>query len=36
MGVPVRQSVKVGSYILRQRLARRDKYALVMELEPLF
>jgi hopanoid biosynthesis associated radical SAM protein HpnH len=36
MGVPVRQSVKVGSYILRQRLARREKYALVLELEPLF
>ena len=36
MAVPVRQSVKVGSYILRQRLQRRDKYALVLELEPLF
>jgi hopanoid biosynthesis associated radical SAM protein HpnH len=36
MAVPVRQSVKVGSYILRQRLHRRDKYALVLELEPLF
>jgi hopanoid biosynthesis associated radical SAM protein HpnH len=36
MPVPIRQSAKVGSYILRQRLARRDKYALVLELEPLF
>ncbi len=36
MAVPVRQSVKVGAYILRQRLARRDKYALVLELEPLY
>jgi len=34
--VPLRQSVKVGSYILRQRLKRRDKYALVLELEPLY
>src|SRR5437763_1638156 len=36
MAVPVRQSVKVGAYIARQRLARRDKYALVLELEPLY
>ncbi|MBV8989805.1 MAG: adenosyl-hopene transferase HpnH [Solirubrobacterales bacterium] len=36
MAVPLRQSVKVGSYIARQRLARREKYALVLELEPLF
>jgi hopanoid biosynthesis associated radical SAM protein HpnH len=36
MAVPVRQSVKVGSYILAQRLRRREKYALVLELEPLF
>jgi hopanoid biosynthesis associated radical SAM protein HpnH len=36
MAVPIRQSAKVGAYIMRQRLARRDKYALVLELEPLF
>jgi hopanoid biosynthesis associated radical SAM protein HpnH len=36
MPVPIRQSVKVGSYIARQRIARRDKYALVLELEPLY
>jgi hopanoid biosynthesis associated radical SAM protein HpnH len=36
MPVPVRQSLKVGAYIMRQRLARRDKYALVLELEPLY
>src|SRR6266700_3122347 len=36
MPVPVKQSIKVGSYIVRQRIARRDKYALVIELEPLF
>ena len=36
MPVPVRQSIKVGSYIARQRIARRDKYALVLELEPLY
>jgi hopanoid biosynthesis associated radical SAM protein HpnH len=36
MPVPLRQSIKVGSYIVRQRIARRDKYALVLELEPLY
>ena len=36
MPVPLRQSVKVGGYILGQRLRRREKYALVLELEPLF
>jgi hopanoid biosynthesis associated radical SAM protein HpnH len=36
MPVPIRQSIKVGSYIARQRIARRDKYALVLELEPLY
>ena len=36
MPVPIRQSVKVGAYVMRQRLARRDKYALVLELEPLY
>src|SRR5213082_494281 len=36
MAVPIRQSAKVGAYILSQRLRRREKYALVLELEPLF
>jgi hopanoid biosynthesis associated radical SAM protein HpnH len=36
MAVPVRQSVKVGSYIVSQRIKRHEKYALVLELEPLF
>jgi hopanoid biosynthesis associated radical SAM protein HpnH len=36
MGVPLRQSLKVGSYIVGQRLRGREKYALVLELEPLF
>lgn len=36
MAVPLRQSAKVGAYIVSQRLRRRDKYALVLELEPLF
>jgi hopanoid biosynthesis associated radical SAM protein HpnH len=36
MPVPLRQSAKVGAYIVSQRLRRREKYALVLELEPLF
>jgi hopanoid biosynthesis associated radical SAM protein HpnH len=36
VAVPLRQSVKVGAYILGQQLRRREKYALVLELEPLF
>src|SRR6266496_4414648 len=36
MPVPFRQSVRVGTYLARQRLARRDKFPLLVELEPLF
>jgi hopanoid biosynthesis associated radical SAM protein HpnH len=36
VSVPLRQSIRVGSYILRQKLAGRDKYPLLLELEPLF
>ncbi len=36
MGVPVSQMWTVASYILRQRLAGRRRYPLVLMLEPLF
>ena len=36
MGIPFRQQIRVGAYILKQRLKRRDKYPLVLMLEPLF
>jgi hopanoid biosynthesis associated radical SAM protein HpnH len=36
VGVPLRQQIRVGSYILGQRLRGRDKYPLVLMLEPLF
>jgi len=36
MGVPLRQSVKVGVYMARQKLAGREKFPLIVELEPLF
>ncbi|MPZ22767.1 MAG: adenosyl-hopene transferase HpnH [Dehalococcoidia bacterium] len=36
MAVPLRQSVAVGAYILKQKLRRRARYPLVLMLEPLF
>ena len=36
MPVPVRQQLKVGWYLARNRLARRERFPLVVELEPLF
>src|SRR6059036_1679464 len=36
MAVPLRQSLRVAGYLARQRLARRDKFPLLLELEPLF
>ena len=36
MSVPLRQVVKVGAYVVRQHLAKRKRYPLVLMLEPLF
>jgi hopanoid biosynthesis associated radical SAM protein HpnH len=36
MGIPLLQSAQIGAYVLRQKLTRRDKYPLVLMLEPLF
>ena len=36
MAIPLRQQMRVGAYILKQRLLGRDKYPLVLMLEPLF
>jgi hopanoid biosynthesis associated radical SAM protein HpnH len=36
MSVPLSQMFTVGSYVLRQQLARRKRYPLVLMLEPLF
>jgi hopanoid biosynthesis associated radical SAM protein HpnH len=36
MSVPFRQSVRIGGYLLRQKLARRTYFPLIVELEPLF
>ena len=36
MGIPMRQAARVGAYLVRQKLAGRKKFALTLELEPLF
>ena len=36
MAVPLRQAVRTGAYLARQRLARREKFPLLVELEPLY
>jgi len=36
MPIPLRQSLKIGTYLAKQKLARRDKFPLIVELEPLF
>src|SRR5215469_10015077 len=36
MSVSMRQSMRIGSYLMRQKLARKSKFPLLVELEPLF
>src|SRR5271163_2510534 len=36
MQIPFFKEMKIGAYLLKQRLAGRDKYPLVLMLEPLF
>jgi hopanoid biosynthesis associated radical SAM protein HpnH len=36
MPVPARQSLRIGAYVMRQRLARRQRFPLLVELEPLY
>jgi hopanoid biosynthesis associated radical SAM protein HpnH len=36
MAVMMRQSTRMGWYLMRQRLAKREKFPLLVELEPLF
>jgi hopanoid biosynthesis associated radical SAM protein HpnH len=36
MGIPLRQAIRVGGYLIKQKLTRREKFALTLELEPLF
>jgi hopanoid biosynthesis associated radical SAM protein HpnH len=36
VAVPLRQAIKVGAYVARQRLRKQEKFALVLQLEPLY
>src|SRR5213083_3112189 len=36
MPVSFRQQVKVGAYLIKQKLHKREKFPLLVELEPLF
>src|SRR6478752_10469877 len=36
MGMPLNQTVKLGTYLLRQKLLRKKRFPLLVELEPLF
>jgi hopanoid biosynthesis associated radical SAM protein HpnH len=36
MTMPLRQQLRIGGYILSQKLRRREKFPLIVELEPLF
>jgi hopanoid biosynthesis associated radical SAM protein HpnH len=36
VSIPLRQSLRIGRYLLSQKLRGRDKFALLVELEPLF
>jgi hopanoid biosynthesis associated radical SAM protein HpnH len=36
VAMPLRQTIRLGSYLVKQKLLRRDKFALLVELEPLF
>jgi hopanoid biosynthesis associated radical SAM protein HpnH len=36
MTMPLRQSLRIGAYLMRQKIARNDKFPLLVELEPLF
>ena len=36
MAIPLRQGARIGWYLFNQKLRRRDKFPLIVELEPLF
>jgi hopanoid biosynthesis associated radical SAM protein HpnH len=36
MAMPIRQSMRLGGYLLKQKLLRREKFPMLVELEPLF
>ena len=36
MGIPLIQQLRIGGYLIKQRVMRRERYPLAMMLEPLF
>jgi hopanoid biosynthesis associated radical SAM protein HpnH len=36
VAMPLRQTIRLGSFLVKQKLLRREKFALLVELEPLF
>ncbi|WP_033289583.1 adenosyl-hopene transferase HpnH [Amycolatopsis jejuensis] len=36
MAMPLRQSIRLGGYLMKQKLRRKEKFPLLVELEPLF
>src|ERR1700754_304456 len=36
MAMPLRQSLRLGGYLFKQKLLRKEKFPLLVELEPLF
>jgi len=34
--MPLRQTVRLGAYLMKQKIQRREKFPLLVELEPLF
>ncbi|MBN9739714.1 MULTISPECIES: adenosyl-hopene transferase HpnH [Amycolatopsis] len=36
MAMPLRQSLRLGGYLMKQKLMRKEKFPLLVELEPLF
>jgi hopanoid biosynthesis associated radical SAM protein HpnH len=36
MGMPMRQSIRLGTYLMKQKIRRVEKFPLLVELEPLF
>src|SRR5690242_16800682 len=36
MSMPMRQSIKLGAYLIKQKALRKEKFPLLLELEPLY
>ena len=36
MAMPLRQTIKVATYLFEQKLRKREKFPLIVELEPLY